>query len=278
MGSCTLAETKLVLGTNESPYQVVMLLLKPCPNKVRNVTTENYFTSKLAILLQKSKTSVLGTINKIRKEVIAEVKHMKEPFYYTHVTNMVMHHEKMTVCQCKAINCGGSQHPHPSITVADNARINPECGEAYSDTKYGVDIVDRTAKKYTIRTSTRRWPMHSFHNTQHLVAINTSIIYKEVTKNNITRRVFLQKLADGAKWSTQTTCTKFIKNRRLHHLSSFSQHCICMSRLINEACDVVLCFFNVCVNPCIVRTVFWTSLSCLAFPTMTSLHGHSELQ
>ena len=62
--------------------QVVMRLLKPYLNKGRNVKTDNYFTSiKLATELQKYKTSLLGTVNKIRKEVLAVVKHMKDPFY-----------------------------------------------------------------------------------------------------------------------------------------------------------------------------------------------------
>ena len=64
--------------------QVVMRLLKPYLNKGRNATTDNYFTSiKLATELQKYKTSLLGTVNKIRKEVPAVVKHIKEPLYST---------------------------------------------------------------------------------------------------------------------------------------------------------------------------------------------------
>ena len=64
--------------------QVVMRLLKPYLNKGRNVTTDNYFTSiKLATELRKYKTSLLETVNKIRKEVPAVVKHIKEPLYST---------------------------------------------------------------------------------------------------------------------------------------------------------------------------------------------------
>ena len=58
--------------------QVIMRLLKPYLNKGRNVATENYFTSmKLATKLQKYKTSLLGTVHKICKEVSLVVKHMK---------------------------------------------------------------------------------------------------------------------------------------------------------------------------------------------------------
>ena len=64
--------------------QFVMRLLKPYLNKGRNVITDNYFTSiKLATELQKYKTSLLETVNRIRKKVPAVVKHMKEPLYST---------------------------------------------------------------------------------------------------------------------------------------------------------------------------------------------------
>ena len=59
-----------------------MRLLKPYFNKRRNVTTDNHFTSiNLATELQKYKTSLLGTVNRICKEVPAVVKHMKKPLY-----------------------------------------------------------------------------------------------------------------------------------------------------------------------------------------------------
>ena len=86
---------------------------------------------------------------------------------------------------------------HQNITIADNAKKTPESVKAYNDTKYGVDIVDQMARNYTVKTSTRRWSIHSLQNTLDLAAINAWIVYKAVTKNNIPRRVFLQQLAEG---------------------------------------------------------------------------------
>ena len=64
--------------------QVVMRLVKPYLNKGRNVTINNYFTSiNLVTELQKYKTSLLGTVNRIREDVPAVVEHMKEPLYST---------------------------------------------------------------------------------------------------------------------------------------------------------------------------------------------------
>ena len=175
--------------------QVVMRLLKPYLNKGRNVTTDNYFTSrKWATELQKYKTSFLGTVNRIHKEVPAVVKHMKEPLYST--TLYKSGDATMTVYQGKTKkNVAILSTLHQNITIADNAKKTPESVKAYNDTKYGVDIVDQTARKYTVRTSTSRWPVHSFQNTLDLAAINAWIVYKAVTKNNIPRRVFLQQLA-----------------------------------------------------------------------------------
>lgn len=49
---------------------VVMKLMEPFMDKGRTVTTDNYFTSlSLAQRLLSRKTSLVGTINKIRREV-----------------------------------------------------------------------------------------------------------------------------------------------------------------------------------------------------------------
>ncbi|XP_073533062.1 uncharacterized protein [Phyllobates terribilis] len=58
---------------------VVMKLLDPFLKKGRNVTTDNYFTSvKLAKQLKTKGTTIVGTLNKTRREVPKEIKSMKE--------------------------------------------------------------------------------------------------------------------------------------------------------------------------------------------------------
>lgn len=66
----------------------------------------------------------------------------------------------------------------------------------YNETKYGVDIVDEMARKYSGKARARRWPVHTFYNLLDLAGINAWIIYREVTKDKITRREFLLKLAE----------------------------------------------------------------------------------
>ena len=122
------------------------------------------------------------------------VKHMKEPLYST--TQYKSGDVTMTVYQGKTKkNVAFPSTLRQNITIADNAKKTPEIVKAYNDTKYGVDIVDQMARKYTVGTSTKRWPIHSFQNPQDLATINAWIVYKAVTKNNISRRVFLQQMA-----------------------------------------------------------------------------------
>ena len=46
-----------------------------------------------------------------------------------------------------------------NISIADNAKKTPESVKANNDIKDGVDIVDQMTRKYTVRTSTRKWPI-----------------------------------------------------------------------------------------------------------------------
>ena len=79
----------------------------------------------------------------------------------------------MTVCQGKTKkNVAILSILHQYITIADNAKKTPESVKAYNDTKYGVDVVDQMARKYTVRISTRRRSIHLFQHTLDLAAIN----------------------------------------------------------------------------------------------------------
>ena len=98
---------------------------------------------------------------------------------------------------------------HKGIKISDNAKKAPETVSCYNETKCGVDIVDQMAKKYTVRSGTRRWPVHSFQNTLDLAAINTWILYKELTKENIARREFIHKLAEELAESSVQNQTTF---------------------------------------------------------------------
>ena len=80
---------------------------------------------KLATELQKYKTSLLGTVNRIRKEVPAVVKHIKKPLYSTTLHKSV--DVTMTVYQGKVKkNVAILSTLHQTIMIADNAKKTPE--------------------------------------------------------------------------------------------------------------------------------------------------------
>ncbi|XP_040580526.1 piggyBac transposable element-derived protein 4-like [Lepeophtheirus salmonis] len=61
---------------------VVMKLMEPYLGKGRNVTTDNFFTSlSLANKLQKNRTTILGTMNRARKEIPPELKATKQALF-----------------------------------------------------------------------------------------------------------------------------------------------------------------------------------------------------
>jgi hypothetical protein len=43
-----------------------------------------------------------------------------------------------------------------------NNKCPPETIAFYNDTKYGVDMLDQMAKKYSTKVSSRRWPLRHF--------------------------------------------------------------------------------------------------------------------
>ena len=72
-------------STNERVSDhVVMKLAEPYLKKGRNIITDNYFTSvKLANLLKSKNTSLLGTLNKNRREVLCKIKNLRDEQYAT---------------------------------------------------------------------------------------------------------------------------------------------------------------------------------------------------
>ena len=70
---------------------------------------------------------------------------------------------------------------HSTIDIGDDPKSKPETVNFYNSTKFGVDVVDQTARKYTVNAASRRWPVKFFYNILDLTAINAHILYKLVT-------------------------------------------------------------------------------------------------
>ena len=67
--------------------------------------------------------------------------------------------------------------------------------EFYNATKYGVDVLDQMARKYSMKAGSRRWPVQVFYNVLDLAAINSWVLYKECTEKNLPRREYILQLA-----------------------------------------------------------------------------------
>ena len=57
-------------------------------------------------------------------------------------------------------------------------------------------MYDSMTRKYTTKAGSRRWPMHVFYNMLDICGINSWILYKQCTEQNISRRDFLLLLGE----------------------------------------------------------------------------------
>ena len=134
-------------STKRVSDHVVMQLMRLYLCKGRNVTTDSYFTSvKLANQLKEKQTSLLGTVNKIKREVPLPLRKIKEDL---HSCKLYESGDiTLTVYQGKV-----NKHVlilstmHKDITIANNPKKTPETVSSCNETKYVVDIVDQMAKK-----------------------------------------------------------------------------------------------------------------------------------
>ena len=175
---------------------VVKKLVGPYLNKGRNVTCDNFFTSlTLAKSLKSQKTSLVGTVNKARREIPACVKNGREELFSTKAfkTDDIT----LTAYQRKTKkNVLVLSSMHPDVNIERGVKPKPETVSFYNASKYGVDVVDQMCRKYSVKSSCRRWPFHTWCNVQDLAGINSWILHKELTGENISRRDFLFKLGE----------------------------------------------------------------------------------
>jgi len=85
---------------------------------------------------------------------------------------------------------------HPDVDILNNVKAKPETVTFYNKTKAGVDKVDQMARKYSVKSASRRWPFHTFCKIFDLAGINARVLYKQVTDTNISRRDFLLGLGE----------------------------------------------------------------------------------
>lgn len=191
------------LGKDESRPQnqslgesVVMRLVEPFANAGRNVTTDNFFTSlSLANNLLAKRTTIVGTLNRARREVPPSVKSLHMTLFETKI--LKCNTCTLTIYQGKRnknVLLLSTLHENVDID-ANHPKKKPETVIFYNATKYGVDVADQMAKKYSVKAASRRWPVQVFFNILDLAGINSFILYKKMSGTNIKRRNFILNLA-----------------------------------------------------------------------------------
>jgi hypothetical protein len=84
---------------------------------------------------------------------------------------------------------------HSSVAYSGDAKKTPGTITFYNSTKYGVDVVDQMARKYSVKAGSRRWPLQVWYNVLDLAGINSWVLYRQVTGKKISRRNFILQLA-----------------------------------------------------------------------------------
>ncbi|EFN78331.1 hypothetical protein EAI_07513, partial [Harpegnathos saltator] len=83
---------------------------------------------------------------------------------------------------------------HTSVILCDRKSI-PETIKYYNKTKFGADVVDQMARKYSVKARSFRWPLQVFYNILDLALMNAWILYRECTSTRISRKDFMFKSA-----------------------------------------------------------------------------------
>ena len=177
---------------------VVLKLMEPYIGCGRTMTTDNFFTSlSLARKLITKRTSLVGTIRQNKRELpkLAKSKKNNMPrfstiVYKTENCTLTIYKSKPN----KKVLLLSSKHK--SVKIEKDSKRLPETVVFYNNTKFGVDMTDQMARKYTVKAGSRRWPLQVFYNILDLAGINAWILYKETTGENISRKDFLFQLAE----------------------------------------------------------------------------------
>lgn len=159
------------------------------PKKSRTVTTDNFFIG-LALVqkLCKINTTIVGTVNKIRKEIPEKIKNRRVPWSkpsFWAVKKLSVH---SPLIKRKLIK--------PSSYWSNGKKEEAGNYLTLQWQRYGVVLVDQMAGKCSVKATSRRRPVQIFYNILDLAAINAISLYKQITRKNIKRRDFISSLAE----------------------------------------------------------------------------------
>jgi hypothetical protein len=176
------------LGTH-----VIMKLMEPYFGLGYNVTTDNFFTSKLlAEKLLAQRTTLVGTVRSHRRELppAPTLNLYESAFFEDGRINLVIYRAKAnkSVYVMSTLH-QGTAHEH-------EGKKKPESILSYNKTKCGVDLLDSMCRQMSTKSGCRRWPLAVFYNILDLAGINAWIIFRKATGSRISRRRFMFELCE----------------------------------------------------------------------------------
>ena len=116
---------------------------------------------KLLNSLKSKKTTFVGTVNKIRKEVQKANKTMKLSLYST----MIFKNEGLTLTVYQGKTSRNSlvlSSVDITASISNIPNKLPESFMYYNHTKSGADNADQMARLYNTKVASRRWPLQVF--------------------------------------------------------------------------------------------------------------------
>ncbi|KAF7388691.1 hypothetical protein HZH68_012633 [Vespula germanica] len=155
---------------------------------------DNIFTSALlATKLLIKRTILFGTIRSNKRELSQlaksakdELEHFSTVFYKTNNCTLTIYKskpaEKVTILSLK----------HKRIKINNDRKRILATVAYYNKTKFG----DQMPRKYSVKSKSYRWPVQVSFNILDLTGINAWILYKETSRQNISRQQFLLQIAE----------------------------------------------------------------------------------
>ena len=87
-------------------------------------------------------------------------------------------------------------HPDVEIPSHNNPEKKPETVLFYNKTIAGVEVIDQMARKYSVKSSSRRWLILVFYNVIDVALINSWILFQDICKSGISLRKFIQRVVE----------------------------------------------------------------------------------
>lgn len=228
---------------------VTLKLAEPYTGHGKNITADNFFTSaSLASKLLAKKTTLVGTIRRNKRELPKLARQAKDSM--TRFSTILYKSNDFILSIYKAkpnkkVLILSSMHS--SIEIEKNNTRIPETIRFYNSTKFGVDVTDQMARKYSVKSKCQRWPLQVFFNILDLAGINAWILYKETTGEEISRQEFLFQLAEelGTEYQKERQLSKECSSKTIINTATDSSG--------RKSCQIRYCKVNKTNKICIKR-------------------------